>query len=58
MLLVLRSRYLRWEGLDFRAKVRRSQLVSDNSQLTNLDQEPTVKLKMYLDPCPSMFGAL
>lgn len=39
MSLVLRSRNLRWEGLDFRAEVRRPQLVTDKLQLTNLNKE-------------------
>lgn len=57
MSLVLRSRNLRWEGLDFRAEVRRSQLVTDNLQPTNL-KEQTVEIKMYLYPAPWVFTSL
>ncbi|KAM7367382.1 hypothetical protein PAMP_015287 [Pampus punctatissimus] len=38
-LLLLRSRFLRWEGLDFRAETRESQLISDNMQSINLNKE-------------------
>lgn len=48
MSLVLRSRYLRWEGLDFRAEVRRSQLVTDKLQLTNLNKEQWRSKCIYL----------
>uniref|UniRef100_A0A4W6FLM9 Uncharacterized protein n=1 Tax=Lates calcarifer TaxID=8187 RepID=A0A4W6FLM9_LATCA len=38
-LFPLRSRSLRWEGLDFRAETREEQLISDKLQHHNLNKE-------------------